>query len=68
MSDEHGDDPDIINRLSTGHSLRVVPQNNDGRSRPTPDPELKAMLDEMKRRHRVTREQLEDEDDAPDAA
>ena len=46
------------------HGLRLI-KNPEERLRPTVDPELKAMLDDLKRRYRVMRER---EHDAPDAA
>ena len=46
------------------HGLTLV-KDADERPRPHIDPELKAMLDDLKRRYRVMRER---ERDAPDAA
>jgi hypothetical protein len=67
VSDDQDDDLDIIDHLSAGNGLRVVPQTDQGHQ-PTLDPELKATLDEMNRRYRVQRERNEAEDDTPDAA
>ena len=61
------DDRDI-EHASAGSGLRVVPRADAGRRRPAPDPELKAVLDDLKRRYCVMRERLEGETDAPDAA
>jgi hypothetical protein len=47
--------------------LRVV-SNVDGHQPLTTDPEMKAILDDMKRRYRVMHERLESERDTPDAA
>jgi hypothetical protein len=62
VSDE--DDKDAAERPDGGTGLRVVLPSNEGR--PAPDSELKAILDDMKRRYHVTRERLGD--DTPDAA
>jgi len=67
VSDEQDDDLDIIDHLSAGNGLRVVPRPDKGHQ-PTLDPELKATLDEMNRRYRVQRERAAAEDDTPDAA
>ena len=67
MSHEQDDDPDIIDHLSAGNNLRVVPRTDQGHQ-PTLDPELKATLDDMNRRYRVQTERFEKEDDTPDAA
>lgn len=47
--------------------LRLV-KNTDERPRPEPDPELKAILDDMKRRHRERRGRAERTPDDKDAA
>jgi hypothetical protein len=47
--------------------LRLV-KNPDEPPRPEPGPELKAILDDMKRRYRVQREQNEVEPGGKDAA
>lgn len=46
------------------HGLTLV-KDADERPRPHIDPELKAMMDDLKRRYRVMHERL---DDTPDAA
>jgi hypothetical protein len=48
-------------------SLRALPQPAT-RPRPAPDPELRALLDDMQRRYRVQRERLNLGDDEPEAA
>ncbi len=63
-----GESKDIIEHLNSGSELRIVPQTKEGRSLPSPDPELTAAFDEIKRRYRVTRERLQVEDDAPGTA
>ncbi len=62
------DSQDIIEHLNSGSELRVVPQTKEGRPLPSPDLEMEAIRDEMKRRYRVTRERIEAGDDTPDAA
>jgi hypothetical protein len=47
--------------------LRVV-SNAEEHKPLTADPEMKAILEDMKRRYRVMHEQLESESDTPDAA
>ena len=47
--------------------LRLVPSPVE-RPRPETDPDLKAMLDDMKRRYRVQCERIEQESDGKDAA
>jgi hypothetical protein len=47
--------------------LRLVPSPGE-RPRPEPDPELKEVLDRMRRRYRVQRERIEREPDGKDAA
>lgn len=47
--------------------LRLV-KSPDERPRPEPDPELKAMLDDMRRRYRVSRERDGREPDGKDLA
>jgi hypothetical protein len=47
--------------------LRLV-KNPDEPPRPEPSPELKAILDDMKRRYRVERERAGREPDGKDAA
>ena len=49
---------------TTRPPLRLI-KNPEERLRPTVDPQLKAVLDDLKRRYRVMRER---EHDAPDAA
>lgn len=52
MSHKQDNDPDIIDHLSAGKGLRVVPRT-DQSLQPAPDPELKTTLDDMNRRCRV---------------
>jgi hypothetical protein len=47
--------------------LRLV-KNKDERPRPEPDPELKEVLDDCRRRYRVQRERIEHEPEGKDAA
>jgi hypothetical protein len=47
--------------------LRLVPSPEE-RPLPAPDPELKEILDRMRRRHKVQRERLRLGDDDKDAA
>lgn len=47
--------------------LRAVPETAEC-PRPEPDPELRALLDDMQRRYRVQRERLNLGDDEPEAA
>ena len=47
--------------------LRLVPSPEE-RPCPEPDPELKEVLDDMRRRYRVQRERIEQEPDGKDAA
>jgi hypothetical protein len=47
--------------------LRLV-QNPGERRLPTPDPELKEIIDDMRRRYRIQRERIEREPDGKDAA
>jgi hypothetical protein len=47
--------------------LRLV-KTTDERPRPEPDPELKEVLDDMKRRYRVQSERIERGPDGKDAA
>jgi hypothetical protein len=48
-------------------TLRLVP-SPDERKPPAPDPELKEVLDDMRRRYRVQRERIEQGPDGKDAA
>lgn len=48
-------------------NLRLVPFPKE-RSAPEPDPELKEVLDDMRRRYRVQQERIEREPDNRDAA
>jgi hypothetical protein len=59
--------PDARDGRISNSGLRVV-SSQEERPRPSPDPELKAMLDDMKRRYSVQRKRLKDMDDTPDAA
>jgi hypothetical protein len=56
--------PDERSRAS---GLRVV-SNAEGHEPLNVDPEMKAILDDMKRRYRVMHARLENESDTPDAA
>ncbi|MBC7930259.1 MAG: hypothetical protein H7Z38_06775 [Rubrivivax sp.] len=47
--------------------LRLLPAES-GRTRPEPDPELRAVLDDLRRRYQVQRAQLERDGDEPEAA
>ena len=47
--------------------LHLVPSPEE-RQRPEPDPELKEVLDDMRRRYRVQRERIGRGDDGKDAA
>ena len=47
--------------------LRLL-ENPEQRAPAPPDPELKAVLDDMRRRYRVARERAEREPESPDAA
>lgn len=67
MSNEQDNALHVIDHLRASNGLRVVPQT-DQRAKPTPDPELKATLDDINRRYRVQRERIEAGDDTPDAA
>jgi hypothetical protein len=62
------DDKDNIEHLGTGLNLRVVPQTDAERPLPAADTELKALLDDLKRRYRVMHERLEGGGDPPEAA
>jgi hypothetical protein len=59
--------PDAIDEKIRNGGLRVV-SSHEERPQLSPDPELKAMLDDMKRRYSVQRKRIEDMDDTPDAA
>jgi hypothetical protein len=60
------DEPDIIEHLNAGRGLRLI-KTPEAR-RPEPSPELKAMLDDMRRRYRVSRERLGRDPGGKDAA
>lgn len=66
MSAEQKDEPDIIEHLSAGRGLRLIKTPEP--KRPEPSPELKAMLDDMWRRYRVSRERSECDPVGKDAA
>ncbi len=57
--------PEDDKNISSSRGLRPITEQKGTRSRPAPDPELKAVLDDLNRRYRVMRERLEGEDDAP---
>jgi hypothetical protein len=48
--------------------LRLVPAPSEAQKPSAPDPELKEILDDMRRRYRVQREQIERDPDGKDAA
>ena len=48
--------------------LRLVPSPDEERKPQAPDPELKEVLDDMRRRYRVQRERIGREPDGKDAA
>jgi hypothetical protein len=48
--------------------LRLVPCPDEERKPPEPDPELKEVLDDMRRRYRVQRERIERDPEGEDAA
>ena len=48
--------------------LRLVPAPGEAQKPSAPDPELKEILDDMRRRHRVQRERIERDPDGKDAA
>ena len=50
-------DKDELEHLNAGRGLRLV--KTPETKRPEPSPELKAMLDDMRRRYRVNRERPE---------
>jgi hypothetical protein len=54
----HSEDRAHALRLASEQSIKAV----------VPDPDVKAMLEEMNRRYRVNRERLTSNDDGPDAA
>jgi hypothetical protein len=60
------DEPDIIEHLNVGRGLRLIKTPEPKRSEPSP--ELKAMLDDMQRRYRVSRERAERDPGGKDAA
>ena len=63
MSNTRADEPDIIEHLSAGRQLRLVPSPGVKRPRPKPEPGLKELLDGLRRPQAGKAE-----DDAPDAA
>ncbi len=63
---EPEDDLETHDQLIAGNDLRLIPLPDEGHGRP--DPELKALLEDMQRRYRVMHERLKDDSDAPDAA
>jgi len=60
------DEPDIIEHLNAGRGLRLI--KTPEAKRPEPSPELKATLDDMRRRYRAGRERLRREPEGKDAA
>jgi hypothetical protein len=60
-------DPESPDERIRASGLRVV-SNAEERKPLDVDPEMKAILDDMKRRYRVMHERLENESDTPDAA
>lgn len=63
MSDTEAGEPDIIEHLSVGRKLRLMPSAEVKRPRPGLDPELKELLNGPRRQPKA-----ESEDDAPEAA
>ena len=64
MSDK--DEPDIIEHLSAGRRLRLVKTPEP--TRPEPGPEMKAILDAIRRRYRAHRERVGRDPGGKDAA
>ena len=64
MSDK--DEPDIIEHLSVGRGLRLIKTLET--KRPEPSPELKAMLDDIKRRYQAHRARVERDPEGKDVA
>ena len=64
MSDE--DEPDIIGHPDVGRRLRLI--KTPEAKRPEPTPEMKAILDDMRRRYRVYRERVGHDPEGEDAA
>ena len=64
---EAGDDP-RGDADDAGRGLRLLKSSEAGPAPPAPDTELKAVLDDMKRRYRVQRERLDQGPDDRDAA
>jgi hypothetical protein len=60
------DEPDIIEHLNAGRGLRLI--KTPEAKRPEPSPELKALLDDMRRRYRVSREREGRDPGGKDAA
>ena len=58
--------PDSPAQATPGNGLRVI-SSNAPQPRPA-DPELKALLDDLKRRYRVMHQRLADDGDTPGAA
>ncbi|MBA3441468.1 MAG: hypothetical protein H0T92_16540 [Pyrinomonadaceae bacterium] len=63
---EPEDDLETHDAHTAGNGSRGIPHPAEGHVHP--DPELKALLEDQKRRYRVMHEQLKDENDTPDAA
>ena len=64
MSDK--DEPDIIEHLNAGRRLRLI--KTPEAKRPEPAPEMKAVLDDMRRRYRAHRERVGGDPEGKDAA
>lgn len=64
MSAKRKDEPDIEPPAAGRLRLIKTPETK----RPEPSPELKAMLDDMRRRYRVSRERSAQEPEGKDAA
>ena len=64
MSDE--DEPDIIEHLNVGRRLRLIKTPES--KRPEPAPEMKAILDDIRRRYRAHRERAGRDPGGEDAA
>jgi hypothetical protein len=60
------DESNVVERPNAGGGLRLIKTPEP--KRPEPSPELKAMLDDMRRHYRVSRERVERDPSGNDAA
>jgi len=60
------DDLETLDVHTADNGLCLIPHPVEGHVRP--DPELKALLEDIQRRYRVMHERLRDDHDKPDAA